>query len=386
MSCTSMPITHYVVNIKATRTQYLRGMNNQATNKDQSVGASKRPEFWQVQIKTTQLAALTDIAFFFIFYVLDSPILAWFNIISVAMYVSAYYAIKRRNNKLAVILIFTEVLVHAAIGVVLIGWNSGFHYYLLIFIPALCLSSSRRNAIFALTLLFAYYVTLSMLSWSSNPIQPINAVALNFVHVFNLSVVFSLFSYLSFFYLGTVKKAQKKLHKMATTDPLTTLYNRRHLNVLADIEVERAKRYKNAFCVMLIDIDHFKTINDNHGHEVGDKVLVCVADILIAKMREKDIIARWGGEEFLIILPSLSSNEARISAERVQAELADYNWNAALGFDLQTTMSAGISHYKEKEDLNAAIARADHALYRSKANGRNRIEIEELDAENKARA
>lgn len=360
-------------------------MNSQTTNKVQSVGVSKRPEFWQVQLKATQLAALTDIAFFFIFYVLDSPILAWFNIVSVAMYVSAYYAIKRRNNKLAVILIFTEVLVHAAIGIILIGWHSGFHYYLLIFIPALCLTSSRRNAIIALTLLFAYYVTLSIVSWAINPIQPINAVALNFVHIFNLSVVFSMFSYLSFFYLGTVKKAQKKLHKMATTDPLTTLYNRRHLGVLADIEVERAKRHKNAFCVMLIDIDHFKAINDNYGHEVGDKVLVCVADILIAKMREKDIIARWGGEEFLIILPNLLTKEARVSAERVQKELADYDWNSAIGIDLKTTMSAGISHYIEKEDLSAAIARADNALYESKANGRDRIEIEEVDAECKVR-
>lgn len=137
---------------------------------------------------------------------------------------------------------------------------------------------------------------------------------------------------------------------------------------------------------MLIDIDHFKAINDNHGHEVGDKVLVGVADILIAKMREKDIIARWGGEEFLIILPNLSPSEASISAQRVQAELADYDWKALLGIDLKTTLSAGISHYKEKEDLSAAIARADKALYQSKANGRNRIEIDKIDADFKAHA
>lgn len=361
-------------------------MNDAAKNQDLATGVSKRPEFWRVQKKAIQLAAFTDIAFFFIFYVLDSFILAWFNVISVAMYISAYYLLKHRNNQLAVILIFTEVLVHAALGVVLIGWNSGFHYFLLLFIPALCLSASRRIAVLTLILLFGYYVALSMLSWASNPIQPINSVALNFVHVFNLSIVFGMFSYLSFFYLGTVKKAQKKLHEMATTDPLTTLYNRRHLSLLADIEVERAKKHKNAFCIMLIDIDHFKAINDTYGHDVGDKVLVCVADILIAKMRSEDIIARWGGEEFLIILPKVTVDEARASAERVQEALASYDWDSEVGFALQATMSVGISHYKEKEDLSEAIARADKALYLSKANGRNRIELEATNADTQALA
>jgi diguanylate cyclase (GGDEF)-like protein len=351
-------------------------MNGKAISANHSNKASKRPAFWQVQLKATQLAAVIDISFFFIFYALNSLILAWFNIISVAMYVSAYLALKRRKSQLAAILIFTEVVVHVGLGVVLIGWDSGFHYYLLLFIPAFCLTGSRRIAISALLILFGYYVSLSLLTWASNPIQPINSVALNFVHIFNLSVVFSLFSYLSFFYLGTVQKAQKKLHEMATTDPLTTLYNRRHLGFLADMAVERAKENKKALCIMLIDIDHFKAVNDNYGHDVGDSVLVCVADILKSKMRKEDIISRWGGEEFLVILPNLSANEAKASAERVQAELAAFDWASKVGISLKTTLSAGISYYKEKENLSEAIARADHALYQSKANGRNRIEVE----------
>jgi diguanylate cyclase (GGDEF)-like protein len=351
-------------------------MNEKTINESHHSSAPKRPAFWQVLMKATQLAALIDISFFFIFHALDSFILAWFNIISVFIYLSAYIALQRKKSQLAAILIFTEVVVHAGLGVILIGWDSGFHYYLLLFIPAFCLTGSRSTSITTLLILFGYYVTLSLLNWSSNPIQPINSVALSFVHIFNLSVVFSLFSYLSFFYLDTVKKAQKKLHEMATTDPLTTLYNRRHVNFLADMEIARVKKSKNTLCVMLIDIDHFKAVNDNYGHDVGDNVLICVAEVLKSKMRKEDIIARWGGEEFLIILPNLSTDEAKRSAERVQEELAAFDYASHIGIALQITMSVGISSYREKEGLSDAIARADHALYQSKANGRNRIELE----------
>ena len=336
----------------------------------------KRPEFWQVIMRCALIAAVIDIAFFFLFHALGSPILAWVNVGSVAIYGFAYYSVKNCRQKLAVLLIWTEVILHAALGIILIGWESGFHYYLLMFIPAICLSTSRKAALISLSMLFGFYIGLNLLKWFVDPIQPINSLALNIVHIFNLSVVFVMFSYLSFYYLHTVRRAQKKLHVLATTDPLTKLLNRRHMTYLADREVVRSNRTSSTIGVVLIDIDYFKSINDQFGHKIGDEVLVSVADILKNKVRKQDLVARWGGEEFLIILPDTNAGDATLSAQRIRQAYQRFDWLAAIGQNINPTISAGVSELNKQESLGCAIARADRALYKGKANGRNKVEFE----------
>jgi diguanylate cyclase (GGDEF)-like protein len=337
-----------------------------------------RPQFWRVLMRTFQIAAIIDIAFFFLFHVLGSPILAWVNIFSVAIYIVAYYALKNRKNRIASLLIWVEVLAHAALGIILIGWESGFHYYLLMFIPAICLSTSRRPAYVALMLLFGFYIGLDLLSWFIEPLQPINSIALQIVHIFNLSVVFILFSYLSVFYLTTVRSAQKKLHVMATTDPLTGLFNRRYITYLADKKIYRNTTASHCIGILLIDIDHFKKINDEFGHEVGDSVLGKVAQILKSLLRTQDLIARWGGEEFLVIIPDMELGASMLIAEQIRQGFVDYDWLAATENPVNPTISVGVSELNRSESLDSAIARADVALYKCKEKGRNRIEFETL--------
>lgn len=336
----------------------------------------RRPQFWRVLMRSFQIAAIVDIAFFFLFHALGSPILAWVNIFSVAIYIVAYYALKDRKNRIASFLIWSEVMIHAGLGIILIGWESGFHYYLLMFIPAICLSTSRRPAVAALIVLFGYSVGLAVLSWFIEPVQPINAIALQIVHIFNLSVVFIMFSYLSVFYLKTVRRAQKKLHIMATTDPLTALFNRRYITYLADKKIYRNTKANHCIGILLIDIDYFKKINDQFGHEVGDSVLVKVADVLKNHLRKQDLIARWGGEEFLVILPDMETGGSELSAEQIRQGFIDFDWFAATGKPVNPTISAGVSELHQSENLNSAIARADAALYKCKENGRNRVEFE----------
>lgn len=335
----------------------------------------RRPAFWLVLMRCCQVAAATDIAFFILFHALGSPILAWVNIASVVIYTIAFYALKNRKQRLAVALIWSEVMLHAGLGIILIGWESGFHYYLLMFIPAICLSTSIKPALMVLTALFAYYIGLDFLIWFIEPIQPINPLALKIVHIFNLSVVFIMFSYLSFFYLNMVRRAQKKLHVMATTDPLTELLNRRHMTYLADREVQRFNRTKHSIGILLIDIDFFKAINDQYGHSVGDDVLIEVAQIIKSKVRKQDLISRWGGEEFLIILPDTNEGYAQLSAERIRKAFLSYDWFRTVGQNISPTITAGISELRQSESLGAAIARADRALYKGKAGGRNCIEF-----------
>ncbi|MEQ6884645.1 GGDEF domain-containing protein [Salicola sp. Rm-C-2C1-2] len=336
----------------------------------------KRPQFWKALKRSCQIAGSVDVGFFFIFHLLSSPILAWVNVVSVTMYGVAYRAIGRKQNGLAISLIWLEVIVHAGLGTVLIGWDSGFHYYLLIFIPAVFVSMGFSAALVALAGLWTYYVGLYLLMWFTQPLQPIAAGALLGVYLFNLSVVFAMFGYLSFFYLKTVTKASRKLRQMATTDPLTGLLNRRHMTYLVEKELARFRRNGRPMAFLLFDIDYFKEVNDQYGHETGDRILEDVARIIKNQVRAEDLIARWGGEEFLVVLPGTRLQSARISAERIREALMAHKWQGANGQRIEITTSAGVSECCANDDLNSSINRADRALYCSKEHGRNRVEQE----------
>ncbi len=335
---------------------------------------SRRPQFWRVAQRCCQIAATVDVAFFFLFHLLGSPILAWINIVSVSMYVVAYFALRKRRNGLAIAFIWVEVIIHAALGTVMIGWDSGFHYYLLMFIPALFVGMRARSAWISVAGLWGFYVTLDVTMRFTAPLQPISDNALLGVHLFNLTVVFTMFSYLSFYYLSLVTAAHRKLGRMATTDSLTRLYNRRHMVHLAEKEIARWNRNPSNLAFLLLDIDHFKPLNDRYGHELGDRILSDISTVITNALREQDFVGRWGGEEFLAVLPETDCDQAFISAERVRKAVAETIWECE-GARLSVTISIGVSQYGTNEDLKSVIARADKALYQGKSNGRNRVEL-----------
>jgi diguanylate cyclase (GGDEF)-like protein len=333
----------------------------------------RRPQFWLVAMRSCVFAAIIDVALFVIFYLLESPLLAWINVASIAMYIGAYYAFKHRKGLLGAGLFWAEVLIHAGVGIIAIGWESGFYYYLLIFIPVLCLTTSPRKAIAGLLMLWGYYVSLLLLMWSIEPVQPISETALRWVYGFNLSVVFALFGYLAFYYLGVITRAQKKLRQYAATDSLTGLFNRRYMTELTEKEISLSERSKRPLSFLLLDIDHFKSINDTYGHDVGDIVLKGVADVLEQQLRKQDLVARWGGEEFLVALPDTNLDKACASGERIRDAVMDADWQTITGKPINLTVSIGASQLREDEGLNAGVSRSDEAMYRSKASGRNTV-------------
>lgn len=335
---------------------------------------SGRPQFWQLARRCCQLAAAVDVAFFFLFHLLGSPILAWINVASVALYLLAYWLLGQRHNRPAILLIWLEVLVHAALGTVLIGWDSGFHYFLLMFIPALFAAMGRRNAWLAAGVLWSFYVGLYALMWFVEPLQPISPSGLLGVFLFNLTVVFCMFSYLVLFYVSTVSASQRALRRMATIDALTGLFNRRHLQELADKEIARHARHPDQLSFLLLDVDHFKQFNDRHGHDTGDRILARVSTVLAQTLREQDFIGRWGGEEFLVVLPGTGLVQAIQTAERIRCSVETHSW-VFEDLEVSVTVSVGVSQYRSGENLSAAVARADMALYEGKRLGRNRVEV-----------
>lgn len=170
------------------------------------------------------------------------------------------------------------------------------------------------------------------------------------------------------------EKARLYQH-MANTDQLTGLHNRKYMDSVMRFQSLRVSASASNCCIMLLDIDHFKQINDSYGHQMGDLVLQKVSTCLSGILRTNDVIARWGGEEFLLMCPHTSLEEAALLAERLRNQIEQLE----LMPQRTVTVSIGIAQMKKNERSEQAIARADAMLYRSKHNGRNQISLEQTD-------
>jgi two-component system cell cycle response regulator len=162
-----------------------------------------------------------------------------------------------------------------------------------------------------------------------------------------------------------------ELEQLARTDVLTGLSNRRHADDVLRATIASSRRHNRAMSAVLVDIDRFKSVNDGHGHAAGDAVLREVAVRLTAGLREEDVAARWGGEEFLLLLPD--SPDATVVCERLRASIADRPINVHGLLELYVSASFGWAPWTGEETGEALVGRADVALYAAKAEGRNRV-------------
>jgi len=169
-------------------------------------------------------------------------------------------------------------------------------------------------------------------------------------------------------------EAMKTIEAMARVDALTGLFNRRHLMDALTLARDRHARTGQAFCVVIVDIDHFKNVNDTYGHLQGDVVLRDVALVLQGTLRACDLCARYGGEEFMLLLEQTRAPEAAVCAERLRL-LVEQQRIAGFAPDFSVTISLGIAEFADGESIDQCIARADAALYGAKRGGRNRVEV-----------
>lgn len=169
------------------------------------------------------------------------------------------------------------------------------------------------------------------------------------------------------------KEMLAKLETLAITDGLTRLYNSRYFYNQLKIETDRSSRYDHPLALMLLDIDFFKRYNDAYGHLEGDKVLIKIGKIIQSSLRNMDSAYRYGGEEFTIILPETSAEEAVSVAPRIQVGLKKTRFQPAGEKPVRITMSIGVTEYCPGESISTFVQRADRAMYVSKKNGRNRI-------------
>ncbi|MEA3374362.1 MAG: GGDEF domain-containing protein [Campylobacterota bacterium] len=198
----------------------------------------------------------------------------------------------------------------------------------------------------------------------------------DFVLLRQTTVVFLLFLYLTYHNEKVKKMVREKLQEkneqlehLSRTDHLTNIANRMSLNEKLEYEYSRTQRNSEPLSLIMIDIDYFKKINDQYGHITGDVILKGVSKLLHESVREIDLIGRWGGEEFMIILPQTKINDTKVIAEKLRMKLNENDF----GLNEPVTASFGVTQYKTGESLDMFVQRADNLLYTAKEEGRNRV-------------
>jgi diguanylate cyclase (GGDEF)-like protein len=170
----------------------------------------------------------------------------------------------------------------------------------------------------------------------------------------------------------TINRYQRRLEDMATTDKLTGLINRQAFELISVQALREAGRSNEPLSAVLVDIDYFKNVNDEYGHFAGDVVIAGVAKAARASLREVDMLCRWGGEEYLVLLKACDTNNAKQLAEKIRAavEAAVFKYHE---ISIKVTVSVGVAQYSGNESVEHLLSRADKALYTAKGDGRNRV-------------
>ncbi len=219
--------------------------------------------------------------------------------------------------------------------------------------------------------------------------QSVDLFSPNLFHGFIFGLFFLSILILTFsFSLMINDKFMEEIMRLATLDSLTETYNRAAMETLSVNEIERAKRYEFPMSFLLLDLDHFKKVNDNYGHQVGDQTLKKVVEITINELRQHDILGRFGGEEFTVLLPDTDLISAKIVAERIRKTVSETEFFAGTSI-FRITVSIGLATFHhETDDFQELLRRADLGLYKAKQTGRNQVvavlddsrPIEDLDA------
>ncbi len=325
------------------------------------------------------IALAVHVALALIMVSLDIMNLAVINVGSICIYIVAIFMGRRNHIDFAYLLCTFEVLAHAVIATLILGWMSGFHYYVSVIALFGFFHPSRRlwPKLVGAVIMFALYAMLFAVAQRTQVSAHVSLDLQSAFEKLNLAIFFIVNVLLGLMYTKAVedvetrlRSANRRLDRMARTDALTGLLNRHSMVELLTRAVTDVEQGSHTFTLILGDVDDFKSINDQYGHNCGDQVLNEVADLLRLSVRMPDQIARWGGEEFLIFLPDTGAAASMLVADRIRRRLEDHVTLCG-GIQISVTMSFGVSQYRANETFERTILGADRALYAGKAQGKN---------------
>ena len=334
-------------------------------------------------------AAFIHFVFAACMFIINADVLFYYNAIIVVGYTYMGLSLAPKGKVTAIqLLLFAEIELHAALATCLLGIDYGFMLYTVALIPmAFYLSHSDAgkpgHLKFAVTIsvfVIAGYLAVSIMQprvtfkydTSAYEAFKIGLRYFNIFIAFLLQLSFSLLFALETEYMsGLLANENVKLSEDASHDPLTRLWNRRSLTNAVEEAIGLMERIE-VFSVVMMDIDDFKHVNDTYGHDVGDTVLVALADIIREEVRAGDYSCRWGGEEFLLFAHG-PRNEVQFVAERILERFRSTEFSDGKGNTFGVTLTAGVAEYRYGAQLRNVIDAADKRLYYGKAHGKNQI-------------
>lgn len=321
-------------------------------------------------------AIIMHFKFIFLFYAVGVPTLSIINVVSVIFYT---YCVKlfaqslvKSDFRLMVWLITVEVILHAYFACYYLGFASGFQYYILALTAFPLFTSAGYFMFGVLRLLLIIIVYIALEKWLSinGSVIDLDQSLIDTMRYFNLSCFVLLTGGIAFSFVKATHLNQDNLIAMATYDKLTGLNNRYSLEAFTEANVAQSKLNGKPLSMLIADIDFFKEINDKHGHLCGDYVLSKVADVMRSALRSQDVIGRWGGEEFMVILPDTDTETLALLAERLRSTIMEtifiYN-----DIKISISVTVGAAMMVDNDTVESFILRTDQALYQGKDNGRN---------------
>lgn len=309
-----------------------------------------------------------------LFFSLGLKFLAFLNVISSAMWIMGWRYNRLGNYELAIILMISEVVMHTIFVVPALGWHAGFQYYLLGAIP-FSLFNNKFNGKAIILISVSLCVTFVVLDAKTHDLLQNPALSASLIRIMNYTnivISFTAVALISYYFRLASITLEDELEKLAHTDSLTGLYNRRRMQEILELQRSVSARSGLGFTLVFVDIDHFKKFNDTYGHCCGDYILCEAAFFMKNHLRQGDALARWGGEEFLMMLPNTNIEGARTIAEKIRRAIAEKRFELA-GQAFSVTMTFGLAEHEDETSIDESLKRADDALYRGKEAGRNLI-------------
>ncbi len=301
-----------------------------------------------------------------------------------------FVSLKKKQYVFIYVSSVIEIMFHSSMVSILLGWNWGFMFYTIALVPvafylSYTLISRIRNIIipvFTSVLVTICYFMVRIICNNMSPILENSSVrrAEDYFYYFNTMIMFVMLFLFSILFALEIRYMQKRMEKenleleeLAMFDPLTHLLNRRSMNDALHQAVSEAASECKPCCLIMTDIDDFKSINDTYGHDCGDEVLITIANIISNNVRENDSVCRWGGEEILILL-QVDIDTAKRVAERIREEIANRKkWYRDA--HIRVTITLGIAEYQDGLNIRSLIDLADKNLYVGKNNGKNQVVV-----------
>ena len=335
--------------------------------------------YWILGLYSLIGACVVHVLFIFLFLYLEISQLVIVNVGSILLYLYCIFGLakttlKTKDDRIIGWLVYFELIGHGIIATYYIGLDSGFQYYFytLSILPFFTFSYSFFVRMGRIIFVIVVAIFLEVWEHFSIPVVILDIDTLYKLHSVNLLFFLLILTVVSYIYSSGTRKYQNALLQQTNRDPLTNLFNRRFIMNEVKKEIIKEAKKDNQFGILMIDIDHFKQVNDTYGHSCGDKVIVEIAKLLEQTICQTSMVSRWGGEEFLVYLNDIHNNKLELLGEKLRQTIEEHTiiWQDK---KIKVTISLGGAVSCKYRNFNEVIVRADNALYEAKNGGRNQV-------------